>query len=240
MIVRAFVAAALVAAALAGPARAQTPASASTPATAEEHFFEIVDGQVRLDGRTLGGAVPDGLDLSGFEIQMAYSGPVTPVVEIDGVAYVLEDDRLVLFETSSRAGRNVYILGEMDRDPAAMPSERVAEVSREAYLRELAERDRDLYEQMEAEHALESEVLRIAATVRGLPGGPERERLRAHLHGHLSALFSHAQRVRHAELDRAQVEIEAVRRQLVEREREREAMIEGRLRRLCGEDDPER
>lgn len=236
MTVRALVLAALTVAALAAPARAQTPVAA-TQVAADEHLFQIVDGRVYLDRRPLPGAVPDGLDLSGFVLQMAYSGPVTPVVEVDGRAYVLEDDRLVPFESSRRAEHSVYLLGEMDVDPAAMPAARMAEVSREAYLRELADRDAALFAQMQAEGALEAEALRLGAAVRALPEGAERTRRRAQLREKLTELFEHAQRVRHAEIDRAQVEIDAVRQQLAERESEREAMIEGRLRRLCGEDD---
>ena len=87
MFVRALVLAVAVGALAASPL-AQTPVAArEATVAADEHLLENVNGEVRLDGRTLPGAAPAGLDLSGFHMQMAYSGPVTPVVEIDGRAF---------------------------------------------------------------------------------------------------------------------------------------------------------
>lgn len=223
MIARALVLAACV---LAAPVRAQTP---------PDHLFEIRGGHVLLDGSVLPDAIPDGLDLSGLVMSLAYSGPITPVVEVDGQAYVLEQGRLVRFEESSRAGQGVYILGEAEPDLAAMPDDRLVQVSQEAYRREVAARDQQLFDQMQAERALEEEVARLGESVRRLPEGSDRSRLRAELHARLSELFTLKQGIRHAELDRAQEEIDAVRSQLGERERRRDAIIEGRLRRLCDE-----
>ena len=62
------------------------------------HLLEIRDGAVHLDGVVLPDAAPAGLDLAGLTLALDYSGPVTPVVEVDGQAYVLEGGRLVRFE----------------------------------------------------------------------------------------------------------------------------------------------
>lgn len=192
-------------------------------------LFEIRDGRLWLDGRALSGdAVPEGLDLSGFEMSLELVGPVTPVVEVDGELFVLQRERLVPFESSEKAGTPVYFLAEAEAVEQEEP--RVDE----AYLRSLSDADRALYEQLQTEMRLEAEIARTARRARGLPPGPEREELETELRSRLGSLFDLKQEIRRQELSRAESEIRALRAILDERETMREDVISLRLGELLG------
>ena len=217
---------------------AQTTPVSATGSVPQGHLLEIRDGTVRLDGAVLADAAPDGLDLTGLTMELEYSGPITPVVEVDGQAYVLEGHRLVRFEDSTRAGERVYVLRAAQPDGmpvGAMDDDRLALVSEEAYLRELAERDRALYERMQNERALERHVDDLAQRVRRAPVGPERAQLRETLRGRLSDLFGLKQQIRREEVSRAQAELDTVRGLLDERDAQHHAIVDERLRGLCGD-----
>ena len=218
---------------------AQTPVSQMSP-TSDEHRLEIRNGVVVFDGAVLPNAAPAGVDLSGMSLSLDYSGPITPVVGIDEQAYVFEGGRLVRFEDSTRAGEQVYILNSPQAEAAPMPvgamdDQRLALVSQEAYRREVAERDRALYQRMQDEQALEQRVADLAQQVRRLPAGAERTRLRSELRSRLSDLFTLKQQIRREEVDRAQAEIDSVRAQLDERDAQHDAIVDRRLHGLCGE-----
>ena len=245
MTARAF--ASVLAALLAAPLAAQ-PATPLTPAaqrtSADGHLLEIRDGAVHLDGVALPDAVPAGLDLSGMTLALDYSGPITPVVEVDGQAYVLERRRLVRFEESARAGERVYVLGEARSetaadaaamDASAMDDDQLAQMSEEVYMRELAERDRALYARMQHESELEASVESLATRVRRTDAGPERVRLRGELRTRLSELFTLKQQIRREEVVRAQAELGAMQALLDVRDAQHEAIVDGRLRGLVGE-----
>ena len=218
------------------PLAASAQVQAVSSDSSESHLLAIRGGEVWLDGERLENAVPPGLDLSGMAMELDYSGPITPVVEVDGQAYVLERNRLVRFEDSARAGEQVYVLGDAHQMPVgAMDDDRLALVSQEAYLRTLAERDEALYRSVQDERALEDRVARLAQQVRRAPPGADRTRLRAELRTHLSDLFALKQRNRREEIDRAQAQLDAVRAQLDAREAQREAIVDGRMRGLCGD-----
>ncbi len=224
--------------ALPGVAAAQQPASVAPRTAADGHLLEIRDGAVLLDGVVLPAAAPAGLDLTGLTMSLDYSGPITPVVEVDGQAYVLERGRLVRFEESTRAGERVYALSAAMPDAAsvgAMDDDRLALVSQEAYFRELAERDRALYSRMQHEQDLETRVDELATQVRRTAAGPERVRLRNELRDRLNELFALKQSLRREEVERAQAELDSVRSQLDERDAQHEAIVERRLRGLCGD-----
>lgn len=219
-------------------AAAQQPVSTTLRPVTDGHLLEIRDGNVLLDGAVLRGAVPAGLDLTGLMMSLDYSGPITPVVEVDGQAYVLESGRLVRFEESTRAGERVYALSEATLDPmsvGAMDDDRLALVSQEAYFRELAERDRALYGRMQHEQDLEVRVDALAEQVRRMPAGDGRTRLRDELRDRLNELFALKQTLRREEVDRAQTELDAVRTQLDARDAQHEAIVERRLQGLCAE-----
>ncbi len=232
----AFALAALPAAAIAQP----VPASpAATQMVHEGHLLEIRDGHVHLDGMLLANAAPPGLDLTGLTLSLDYSGPITPVVEVDGEAYVLERGRLVRFQESTRAGEQVYVVSEAQQAPmdvSAMDDAHVALVSQEAYRRELAERDRELYARMQEEHALEVRVETLAGQVRRTPPGVERTRLRDDLRLRLTELFRLKQSNRREEVGRAQAELDSLRAQLDARDAQNETIIESRLRGICGDE----
>lgn len=219
-------------------ASAQTVPVSAVESAPQGHLLEIRAGTVLLDGVVLPDAAPDGLDLTGLTIELEYSGPLTPVVEVDGQAYVLEGRRLVRFEDSTRAGERVYVLRAAQPDGmpvGAMDDDRLALVSEEAYLRELAERDRALYQRMQDERTLERHVDTLAQRVRRAPAGSERARLRETLRGRVSDLFLLKQQIRREEVDRAQAELDTVRGLLDERDTQHDAIVEGRLRGLCGD-----
>ena len=237
MTVRAF-ALALVAFPVAAAAQ-PVPAVSAAQVSHEGHLLEIRDGHVHLDGVMLVDAAPPGLDLTGLTLSLDYSGPITPVVEVDGQAYVLERGRLVRFQESTRAGEQVYVVGEAQPAPmdvSAMDDEHVALVSQEAYRRELAERDRELYARMQEEHRLEARVEALADQIRRTPPGAERTRLRGDARARLTELFQLKQSNRREEVRRAQAELDSLRAQLDARDAEHDAIIERRLRRICGDE----
>jgi hypothetical protein len=223
-------------------ATAVLAASGSVAQTEQQaHLLVIEDSQVFLDGRLLPNAVPADLDLSGLGITLEYSGPVTPVVEVDGQAYVLENGRLTRFEQSSRAGQGVYILGELTAPGAppaqaqAMPEDQMALVSEQAYLRGVAERDEALYRKLQQERDLEGEVEALGETVRRTPRGATYTDLRAHLRSRLSDLFRLKMEVRRQEVARAQAQLDEMRELLDLRDARHEAIVDARLREMIGE-----
>lgn len=217
-------------------------AAASAPAAQTEvvHTFEVRDGHVYLDGQHLPDAVPEGLDLAGLvTAPLEFSGPIKPVLEVDGVAYVLEDERLVPLDESSRSGRGVYILGDVTPDPqaaSALPEERVTPILEAAYMRGVASRNEGLYDRMRQEVALEGEVQELAARVRALPAGPERARGRTELRRLLSDLLSLKHEIRAEEIAVAEQQLDAARRGLVDRHNHHDDIVDGRLRELVGDE----
>lgn len=216
-------------------------ACAVAPAAQTEavHTFEVRDGEVWLDGKHLPDAVPDGLDLAGLTAgPLEYSGPVSPVLEVDGAAYVFEDGRLVPLGASSRPDRGVYILGETAVDPRAaaeMPPDRMAPVVEAAYVQDVASRNEALYARMRQEAEMEAEVLVLAGRVRAMPAGPERTARRDELEALLSDLLSLKHEIRAEEIAVAADRIEAARRGLQARREAHDAIVEGRLQELVGD-----
>ena len=214
-------------------AQAQDAELAAAPP--EPHLLEIRDGALHLDGRRLPDAAPEGVDLHGLAMAMEFAGPVTPVVEIDGQAYVLVDDRLELYDATRNDGR-LYIAGAAQMTGGApMPAERMARVGEQAYLREVAARDTELYGQMERERRAELEGEHLAARIRAMPAGPERAALRSQLRDHLADVFRLKLRVRRDEIARARAEIDGLESLLEQREANLDAIVDARTRELCGE-----
>ncbi len=215
--------------------------AAAPSAQTEEvvHTFELRDGQIYLDGQRLPDAVPAGMDLSGFEMApLEYSGPLAPVLEIDGEAYVLEHEKLVPLAESSRPGRGVYIMGDVAQTgpPGAMPEEAVSPIVEAAYMRDVASRDEALYDRMQEAGAMQDEADVLAAQVRDLPAGPERQRLRGQLRDLLSDLLDLHHEIRESELSVAAQRLEAARRELADRRAHHDDIVDVRLRELVGGD----
>ena len=103
--------------------QAQEREVAASNAADEEvqvRVLEIQDGDVKLDGRTLpAGHVPSGLSLDGIDMTYHFSGPVTPVLEIDGEVYVLDGDRLIRMDDAAPNRANVYFLGQPEMNAPA-------------------------------------------------------------------------------------------------------------------------
>ena len=233
----------------AGPATAQpgtAPAAGATAAPSADttpHTFQIVDGEVHLDGVLVPGAVPPEMRLDGYSTPaIEYAGPVSPAIEVDGEAYVFENRRLVPIAESSqaeavRAGRAAFLMGDLVPEPTPMAEvadDALQLVSEEVYLRDVAEHDRALYEQLHRERTMEVEALRLAERYRASPP-PERPARRNELRDLLSRLLTLKQELRRAEVARAQDEIDALRATLDEREARHDAIVDARLRELVGE-----
>ena len=223
-----------------GAAAAQEPAPVRTNALLAEpvegarmappaRLFEIRGGHLWLDGRRLSDeATPAGLDLRGIDWSFELVGPVTPVLEVDGELFVLQRERLIPFESSEKAGAPVYFLAE------AEPVDSVEPRVDEAYLNQLSEADRSLYEQLQTEMRLEAEIEHMAHRASGLAPGTERDQMEAELRARLAALFDLKQEIRRQELSRAESEIRALRAVLDERQTMRDEVISLRLGELLG------
>ena len=226
--------------------RPPTPAASESEAVAPVRVLEIHEGQVLLDGEALPPArVPQGLNLEGLDMTYHFSGPVTPVLEIDGVVYVLmqapEGARLQLLSDTERRDAEVYFMGQPDANamarsavavPEPMPEEDLIEAGQEAYLHDLASRDRSLYDQIRREQSLERETLRLADQVRRSADPIARGRMVNELRLKLEASFDLKQYIRANEISQAEEQIAELRRLLNEREARKEQIIERRLREL--------
>lgn len=212
-------------------------AATSAGAQPDTHTFQVVDGEVYLDGLRIPDAAPDGLDLTGLDSEiLRFQGPTLPVIEVNGQVYVLENERLVPFDESSRAGQGVYMLYQGTETLAGLPEAQTMPIVEEAYMREVAERNETLYQQLRTEQRMEREALALANRIRTLSSGPERTRLREELRGRLSDLLTLKHRIRREEIDLAQARLAGLQDQLDEREDQHDAIVEGRLRQLCGEE----
>ena len=199
--------------------------------------FQVVDGQVFVDGTHVPEAVPAGLDLSGMDSEvLQFRQPNLPVIEVDGQVFVLENAHLVPFEESSRAGQGIYMLYRGDETIAGIPEERTTPIVEAAYMREVASQNQALYSQLQREQELEANARALAGRVRVLPAGPERDRLRDELRGLLSDLLALKHQIRAGEIDMAQDRLDGLRARLEEREAQHDAIVDHRLRQLCGEE----
>lgn len=225
---RLFTAVALVLAAALAPSAQTEPGAV--------HTFHVADGEVYLDGRLLPNALPAGLDLRGESIgPMEFSGPIVPVLEIDGLAYVLENERLVLLSESDRGGRSVYVLGEPQAvEMADMPQERMMPIVEEAYMRDVAARNTELFDRMQSERVMEAEVQRRGSRIVAMEPSAERRGLERELRGLLSDLLSLKHEIRAQEIEIAGDRLDAARQALAERQARHDEMVDGRLRELIG------
>ncbi len=221
---------------LAAAAFALAAALAPSAQTETVHTFEIVDGQVHLDGRLVPDALPTGMDLGGQSIgPMEFSGPIVPVLEIDGQVYVLEGERLVPLAESARVDRGLYVMSEPEAMVAEMPRERMMPIVEAAYLRDVAAQNGDLYERMRREMTMEREVERRVVRIRTTEPGPARRGLVADLRGLLSDLLALKHEIRAQEIEIATEQLDSARRALVERQSHHEEIVDRRLRELIGD-----
>ncbi|MEM1118136.1 MAG: hypothetical protein AAF845_19720 [Bacteroidota bacterium] len=212
---------------------------AATGATAQTgaHTFQIVDGEVYLDGRPLPDAVPDGLDLDGLDSELLrFQEPTRPIIEVDGEVYVLENDRLISLDQSSRPGRGVYMLYQGTDAVAGMPEAQAEPIVQEVYMRDIAARNEALYEQLRTEQRMDREAVMLSNRIRPLAAGPERVRLMEELRGRLSDLLSLKHQIRREEIALVQARLDALTAQLDEREDLHDEIVAERLRQLAGDE----
>ncbi len=207
------------------PADAQmSPASRSTEATVGVHRLDIRDGRVYHDGTPLpAGAIPADLDIDGVSMSFEYSGPVAPAIGLNGQLYTLEGNRLVPLD---EAEMDRQAFGFAKPEPLGQSAAQQAE---QAYLQELSERDRALYERLLREREMEGEALRLAQQIRQ---NPDAASLRAQLREKLDAMFELKQENRREEIRQVEDVLEALRQQLRKREALREQVIQHRMREL--------
>lgn len=218
------------------PGRAAAQSQPAADADTQEHVLEIRDGRMFLDGRALpAGNLPEGLDLAGIPgYTINFVGPVVPVLEIDGVVYVLDGEHFKRLSETERADDRVFFIPSESALPAEPADAPLMEAGEEAYLRQLSTRDRSLYEQIEREQALEHETLRLAARIRAAQDAAERARLVQALRAQLDASFELKQAIRGGEIAQAEAQIEELRRLLHERAERKDQIIERRIQELVG------
>ena len=197
------------------------------------HVLSIQNGALALDGEVLPNAAPPALDLRGIDLEFEFSGPVTPVISIDGQPYVFENNRLVPFEQSSRVGERIYGLGEPVADPNALQEAQLVQLGEAAYFQQVAERDQTLYQRIEQERTMEEDALQRADAIRRMPAGPQREAAREELRTLLSDILNLKDANRREELARAQERLDAVRSQLEARSAMHDEIVDARLQALC-------
>lgn len=218
-------------------AAAQAQPQSAPASESAEHVLEVRGGRMYLDGRPLPRQnLPNDLDLDGIEMTYTFAGPVTPVLEIDGVVYVLEEEHLKLLAETERADAQVYF---MPTAPPTPPSPQraegaMSEASEGEYLRQLSERDQGLYDRIQREHDLENETLQIAARVRSTSSPAERARLTQRLREKLDASFELKQAIRAEEIEQAEAQLNELRRLLRERAARKDQIIERRIEELTG------
>ena len=103
-------------------------------------------------------------------------------------------------------------------------------------MRDVAERNRSLFEGMQREQRMENDVMALATEVRSLPQGDERTRLRSRLRDLLSGLLALKHENRAAEIEEAAARLDAARRGLAFREEHHDQIVDGRLRELVGDE----
>ncbi len=224
----------VMAAALAAPTPlAQVPEGVAR--NAEVHRLEIRDGRLHHDGRPLPAeAIPAELDVEGLTLTFEYSGPVMPALTLNGRVYALEGDRLMPMDeaATARQAQAVAVVPptRLGADPAASRQQ-----AAQAYLDDLSERDRALYERIVRESDLEVAALRLASRIRTSTDEAERAELRAELRRRLDAIFELKQENRREEVAQVEAMLHAMLEQLREREAMREAIVRERMRELTGQ-----
>lgn len=211
--------------------------ASAAQAQEDSHTFQVINGEIYVDGTLVPGAVPDGLDLDGFNSEIVpFPDRSLPILEVGDQVYVLEDGRLVLFEQSSRQGQGVYVLYPGDSVVEGLPEERTMPIVEEVYMREVEAQNQTLYDRLRTEREMDQDAEVLGARIRSLPDGPDRDRLRDELRALLSDLLTLKHEARAAEITLAQTRLDALRKNLSDRAEQHDAIVDHRLRQLCGEE----
>ena len=190
------------------------------------------------------------------------------VVTISGKMYVLGEGRLVAapsVSTISPASPNVAIVDGQPRVLMATPNgghtvysvpqpsleeptkfygtlspSQVPLTASRQYMESLRKEDRELYERLNRERALEGETVQLALQIRTARTPAEKRRLEESLKKKLEESFELKQQNRREEIRKLEAELDQLRGKLRERERLRAQIVEQRLRELTGQEDPSR
>lgn len=227
----------------------ERPASNAADEEVRVRVLEIHDGDLKLDGIVLPtDNLPGGLRLDGIEMTYHFSGPVTPVLEIDGEVYVLAGERLIRMEDAAPNRANVYFLGQPEMNARVAPVTRAGaamapspvldddleQAGERAYLRQLSFRDRTLFNQIQREQSVELETFRLAGEYRRANDPDDQSRIEDALRDKLGESFELKQQIRADEIAQAETQISELRGLLDERSARKDQIIERRLRELIG------
>ncbi|GIV62003.1 MAG: hypothetical protein KatS3mg044_0869 [Rhodothermaceae bacterium] len=113
-----------------------------------------------------------------------------------------------------------------------------ARVEMQRYLEDLRNQNTRLFERLVRERQMEMETRALAARIQQMPEGRERDALIEQLRTRLDEIFELKQQNRHQEIAQLEIQLETLRREMQERERLRERIVEQRLRELLGQPSP--
>ncbi len=160
-----------------------------------------------------------------------------------------QSNRLVLqsMELLNLSGDKVQIVSRPPMPRPPMPPEQSAREAaiQEAhatyhailgtYFESVEQENRQLYQRLLEEWGMENETVQLAFEIRRLPEGDRREDGLRRLRELLDEAFELKQENRRREVSQLESELEALRARLEERERQRERLIEARIRELLEE-----
>jgi hypothetical protein len=204
----------------------------------------IRDGTVHVDGRQLGAdQVPSDLDLEGVTARYRFVGIQRPVIELGGRLYAVDDGLTPVTEEEVNAEKSTVILQEIetrsaaregsDEASSATRSLQQARAAHQQYLSEVQKANRELYERLVRERAMESQAQDLARVIRMLPEASGERRAKADsLRALLNNIFELKQENRRREIERLQREIQKLQRSLQKRREMRDEMIEHRFNQL--------
>lgn len=205
-------------------------------ATAQQtHTLSIRDGTIYVDGQELStNQIPSDLKLEGVTAQYQFVGIQQPVIELNGRLFAVKNGLKPVSEEEVNGKERSVILQEIHAEPAASsPNPQNAQTSHEKYLNEVQKANRELYEKLIQERALEKRAQDLARLIRMLPeNSPEQTAKIDSLDSLLNRIFDLKQENRRREIERLQREIQEVQHNLQKRKQMRERMIEHRLNQL--------
>jgi hypothetical protein len=115
---------------------------------------------------------------------------------------------------------------------AAMAAEALPRIEVQHYLDGIQREDQELYHLLLREREMEQESIRLSNEIRHLAESAERVERTEELRETLDAIFELKQANRRREIEQFESRLEELQERLVERERRREEIIDGRLRQL--------
>lgn len=142
------------------------------------------------------------------------------------------DSIRVVFEKTTPENAGIMRRMVAEVESAARIAEVLPQAQYQAYLHEVQDNDRELYEELRREHALEAESRRLALRMAAARSTAESERLRNELHSKLNTIFDLKQRNRQREIEQLSAQLKDLQERLQAREKQREALIKRRIEEL--------